>query len=137
MGESGEGSVLAVKPARNIERGMFELEGIRPGDVFENYKELCNALDVGVKDGRSKRYQLEKLAEVLEWRREGNKYIVERVRERDGEDSGKKLQEEIVKIGKKIRKDKEEVERVAGSTCKEGEGEMHVLVREEVSLFQI
>lgn len=61
----------------------MNLNNIKAGDVFKNYKELCKALNVPEKSGKSKYYQLEKFSSEFSFHREGRAYVID--------DIGKKL----------------------------------------------
>ena len=49
------------------------------GQIFKNYKELCEFLDKPVKGGKSKVYQLEEFKRHFSWIKEGNKFIIDDV----------------------------------------------------------
>ena len=45
--------------------------------VIKNYKELCKLIDEPVKTGEAKQNQINKLAELVEFHKEGNKFIID------------------------------------------------------------
>lgn len=57
----------------------MNIDNLREGQVIKNYKELCSILGEKVKDGKSKRIQLEKLSEAIEYHKEGNKFVIDRI----------------------------------------------------------
>ncbi len=59
----------------------IKLDNIKVGDVFKNYKELCKALDVKIKSGNSKTYQMIDFERYFSWIKEGNKFTITEVYE--------------------------------------------------------
>lgn len=55
------------------------LQNLQEGMVFNNYKSLCAALCVKQVTGKSKQIQLQKLSQYVQFRKEGNKYIIEKL----------------------------------------------------------
>lgn len=52
---------------------------LQAGQVFKNYKELCNHLDEPIKTGKSKQLQLLDFERYFTYHKEGNKFIVDEV----------------------------------------------------------
>lgn len=46
------------------------------GMVVKNYKELCNLLGQEIKNGKSKKYQLEEFSRYFDWEKSGQKFII-------------------------------------------------------------
>ena len=49
---------------------------VQISQVFNNYTELCNYLNLPILGGKSKQLQLKKLEQYFSWTREGKKYII-------------------------------------------------------------
>lgn len=60
------------------------LDKIGTGQVVKNYKELCNILEIKPKTGKSKIIQLEKLQELIEFHKEGNKFVIDKIINKEG-----------------------------------------------------
>lgn len=60
----------------------MNLNNIKVGDVYKNYKELCKALEVPVKAGRGKEYQVENFKKDFSFHREGRAYVIDYVGQR-------------------------------------------------------
>ena len=58
----------------------LDLSDITPtlsvGQVFKNYKELCSALQIEVRDGKSKRLQMEEVERFISLDKQGHKFII-------------------------------------------------------------
>lgn len=54
----------------------MNINNIKVGDTFKNYKALCEALGEPVKTGKSKQLQLKHWQEHFDWINSGNKYII-------------------------------------------------------------
>lgn len=52
---------------------------VQINQVFNNYTELCNYLNLPILGGKSKQLQLKKLGQYFSWTREGKKYIITEV----------------------------------------------------------
>ncbi len=52
---------------------------VQINQVFNNYTELCNHLNLPILGGKSKQLQLKKLEQYFSWTRDGKKYIVTEV----------------------------------------------------------
>lgn len=52
---------------------------LKQGQVIKNYKELCKLLDVDVKGGKGKQYQMKEIERYYKFRKEGYKFIIEQV----------------------------------------------------------
>lgn len=61
-----------------------KISNIGTGQVIKNYKELCSLLEIKVKTGKSKQIQMEKLSEFIEFHKEGNKIVIDRIIKKDG-----------------------------------------------------
>ncbi|VYU68135.1 hypothetical protein [Clostridium butyricum] len=57
----------------------MKIENLTEGLVLKNYKELCSVLDMPVRDGKSKKLQLQDLARFVELTKEGHKFIVKEI----------------------------------------------------------
>lgn len=64
---------LSITSSHNINRN------IKVGQVFKNYKELCNALNENVKSGKSKQLQLKKWERYFSLSKDGNKFIINEI----------------------------------------------------------
>lgn len=58
----------------------MRIENLEEGMMIKNYKELCNVLEMKVMTSNSKKAQLKELDRYCEIRREGNRFIVEKIR---------------------------------------------------------
>lgn len=58
----------------------LDLSDITPtlsvGQVFKNYKELCSALQIEVRDGKSKRLQMQEVERFISLDKQGHKFII-------------------------------------------------------------
>ncbi|MGL5711431.1 MAG: hypothetical protein ACRCX2_00300 [Paraclostridium sp.] len=61
-----------------------KLEKIDTGQIIKNYKELCNILEIKQKTGKSKIIQLDKLKEMVEYHKEGNKFVIDKMLNPEG-----------------------------------------------------
>lgn len=59
----------------------MNLENIKEGTIFKNYKEMCVALGVPSKGGKSKEYHLVDLSRYLDYTKHGNNFIINSIRE--------------------------------------------------------
>lgn len=50
------------------------------GNVIKNYKELCSILQIDVKSGKSKKYQINNLNNFVSFSRQGQKYIIDKIK---------------------------------------------------------
>lgn len=57
----------------------MRLDKLQAGKTFKNYKELCKELEIPVKGGKGKQYQLEDLKRYCKYKKEGHKFIIEEV----------------------------------------------------------
>ncbi|RBW69465.1 hypothetical protein [Bacillus taeanensis] len=57
----------------------MEIDKLKEGQVFKNYKELCKELGVEIKNGKSKKYQLVELSRYCNYRKDGHKFNIEEV----------------------------------------------------------
>lgn len=53
-----------------------KIKNIKKGQVFKNYKDLCNYLGCKVKGGNAKIYHLKELERYFQWKTEGYKIII-------------------------------------------------------------
>lgn len=60
------------------------LDKIGTGQVIKNYKELCNILEIKVCAGNSKKSQLEQLKEFVDYHKEGNKFVIDKIKYSEG-----------------------------------------------------
>lgn len=56
--------------------GEIDTSKLEIGMTVKNYKVLCELLGQDVKDGKSKKYQLEDFARYFDWERSGQKFII-------------------------------------------------------------
>ena len=54
---------------------------LKVGQIFKNYKELVAFFEDDVKDGKSKKYQLENYKRYFDWNKQGNKFIITAIHE--------------------------------------------------------
>jgi len=59
----------------------MQLDNITNGQSFKNYKELCCILSIPVKGGKGKAYQLLDLKRYFDYTKEGNKFIINSIRD--------------------------------------------------------
>lgn len=59
----------------------MKIEKLTEGMLIKNYKELCALLDLPVRNGKSKRLQLEDLARFVQLEKQGNKFLVKEIYE--------------------------------------------------------
>lgn len=58
-------------------------EKVKVGDVFKNYKALCEALNIEPKlNGKSKNLQLKKIENCIGYTRNGHKYIITEIKKK-------------------------------------------------------
>lgn len=58
----------------------MNIENLSEGQIFKNYKALCEALGIKPTTGKSKQIQMNKLSERVEWHKEGNKIIIDKIK---------------------------------------------------------
>lgn len=58
-----------------------KIKELKVGMIFKNYKELCRFCEDDVKDGKSKKYQLENYKRYFDWDKQGNKFIITAIHE--------------------------------------------------------
>ena len=56
--------------------GEIDTSKLEIGMTVKNYKVLCELLGQDVKDGKSKKYQLEDFARYFDWEKSGQKFII-------------------------------------------------------------
>lgn len=54
----------------------MKIENLKVGMVIKNYKVLCELLEIPVKDGNSKKCQLQNLERFIRYEKQGFKYII-------------------------------------------------------------
>ena len=64
----------------------MNIENIKKGMVIKNYKELCKLISIKPTTGEAKQNQLNKLAELVEYHKEGNKIIIDNIKRKILED---------------------------------------------------
>lgn len=57
----------------------MKIENLKAGMIVKNYKELCNLLEVPIRDGKSKRLQLQDMERYFKYHKIGNKFVVDEV----------------------------------------------------------
>lgn len=57
----------------------MKLDGIKPGVIIKNYKELCGILDIKYTSGNARISQLSDLERYCSYHKEGNKFIIDTV----------------------------------------------------------
>lgn len=57
----------------------MNIENLSVGQVFKNYKDLCNTLGEKVKTGNAKIYQLKELERYIKYHKEGYKFIIDEI----------------------------------------------------------
>lgn len=62
----------------------LNLQNIGTGQVIKNYKEFCRLLGIEPKNGRSKKFQEQKLKEFVEYHKEGNKIVIDEIKQTTG-----------------------------------------------------
>lgn len=58
---------------------LVKVENIKVGDVIKNYKFMCNILNEDKKEGASRKYQIERWGRFFSYRKDGHKYIIEKI----------------------------------------------------------
>ena len=59
---------------------MPKVENLKVGQVIKNYKELCSLLEIKTKTGEAKQIQLEKLCNVIDYHKEGHKFVIDKIK---------------------------------------------------------
>ena len=57
----------------------MNISNIKPGMEVKNYKELCSLLEIKAVGGKSKILQMEKISKYIDFKKEGNKFLIEKV----------------------------------------------------------
>lgn len=57
-----------------------KVENLEVGQVIKNYKELCNLLEIKTRTGEAKQIQLERLGSVIEYHKEGHKFVIDKIK---------------------------------------------------------
>ena len=62
-------------------KGRFnmDLNSLNEGMIVKNYRELCDLLGVNIKDGKSRKLQIEEWKRYFDFERQGNKYIINKI----------------------------------------------------------
>lgn len=56
---------------------------LKVGQVIKNYKELCNLLQMEIKTGEAKQIQLRRLNTVIDYHKDGHKFVIDKIKEVD------------------------------------------------------
>ena len=59
----------------------MEIKNLKEGQVIKNYKELCKVLEIEEKPGKSRQLQHKHFNQYFEYKKEGNKYIINKIYE--------------------------------------------------------
>lgn len=62
---------------------VVKSDNLKVGQIIKNYKELCKILNIEYKKGSSKSNQLKKLEEFIIYHKEGNKFIIDEIKNND------------------------------------------------------
>lgn len=62
-----------------LQLDKVKLEGIKPGDVFNSYPELCKAIGINVYGGDQKKKQLKELERFMDYEKSGKQFIINEV----------------------------------------------------------
>ena len=76
-----------------------KLNDLTVGMIFKNYKELVAFFEEDIKDGKSKKYQLENFKRYFDWEKQGNKFVITAIKEVPTE---KKLRGKTATVGKEL-----------------------------------
>lgn len=57
----------------------MKIENLEKGMVIKNYKELCKMLEIKTTTGEAKQNQLKELAELVEYHKDGNKFVIDNI----------------------------------------------------------
>lgn len=60
----------------------MKIENLTQGQIVKNYKELCNLLNIKITTGTAKKAQLKELDQYCEYHKEGNKIIIDSIRDK-------------------------------------------------------
>ena len=76
-----------------------KIKELTVGMTFKNYKELVAFFEEDVKDGKSKKYQLENFKRYFDWEKQGNKFVITDIKDVPTE---KKLRGKTATVGKEL-----------------------------------
>ena len=57
----------------------MKIENLKEGQIIKNYKVLCEILEIKYTKGNSRKYQLERLAKYVDYHKDGNKFIIDKI----------------------------------------------------------
>ncbi|MBP3707077.1 MAG: hypothetical protein J6J36_00470 [Clostridia bacterium] len=57
----------------------MNLNNVKDGDIFKNWKEFCNAVEIECKKSNNRKGDERKLSALCEWHKEGQKVIIDRI----------------------------------------------------------
>ena len=57
----------------------MNLNNIKNGDIFKNWKEFCKAIDIECKKSNNRKGDERKLSSLCEWHKEGQKVIIDKI----------------------------------------------------------
>lgn len=57
----------------------MKIDNLEKGMVIKNYKELCKMLEIKTTTGEAKQNQLKELAELVEYHKDGNKFVIDNI----------------------------------------------------------
>ena len=57
----------------------MNLNNIKNGDIFKNWKEFCNAVNIECKKSNNRKGDERKLSSLGEWHKEGQKVIIDKI----------------------------------------------------------
>ena len=76
-----------------------KIKELTVGMIFKNYKELVAFFDDEIKNGKSKKYQLENFKRYFDYEKQGNKFIITAIKDAPTE---KKLRGKTATVGKEL-----------------------------------
>lgn len=56
----------------------MNIENIQEGQLFKNWKELCNAINIECKKSNNRKGDEKRLFSLCEWHKEGQKIIIDK-----------------------------------------------------------
>lgn len=74
--EKVDNELLTDNNVYNEDIQEIDTTGLEIGMVIKNYKELCKILGQDVKDGKSKKYQLENFKRYFDFEKSGQKFVI-------------------------------------------------------------
>ena len=58
----------------------MNIQNLTEGQIFKNYKLLCEALGIKPTTGETKQNQMKLLSELVDYHKEGNKIIIDKIK---------------------------------------------------------